>query len=130
MATEIRMLLPSSNPFFNRGPHFPVVIAVILFPSAHVRHDLSINLGPKIVCDRVLVLHVIAAQNALFFQFGESADDLLKGAIDGSPCFIYCGFILVRFHVPKLLDMIYRLYSFKIIEPTLITCLETSLSGL
>jgi hypothetical protein len=76
------ILLPASDPFFNRGPHLPVVIAVIFFAPIHVFDDLSINFGPEIVGNRVLLLHIIAAQNTLFFQLGKRTNDLLKGAVD------------------------------------------------
>lgn len=101
------MLLPSPNPSLNRGAHFSVVAAVVLFPHSHVFHDLGIDSGPQIVSERVLILHVIGFENAHLLQLVESADDLLEGSIDDTPCLISVslGFMqffrfvgLVRFH--------------------------------
>ena len=61
------MSLPSSNTSFNRGPHFAVVVAVVRFTPANIGHDLSIEFGPQVVCDRALILYVITIQNALSF---------------------------------------------------------------
>ena len=95
-------LLPSSNPSLNCGPHLPVVRAVILFPSAHVLDDLSVDFSPQIIRNRVLICRVIVVQYAYLLQLGESADDLLKSAIDSGPCFIDYGFCLMQFHISFL----------------------------
>ena len=79
------VLLSASNPSFQRGPHFSVMGAVVFFAFAHASHDLNINSGPQIVSERVLVLGVIAAEDADLLQLVECADDLLKGAIDNGP---------------------------------------------
>ena len=98
------MLLPSSNPSLHRGPHLPIMSAIVLFPPAHVSHDLSIDFGPQIVSERVLVGYVIIVQYAHLLQLGEPADDLLKRAIDNSPCRIHIRlglmhfFQFIRFH--------------------------------
>src|SRR5579871_856460 len=80
-----RILLSASNSSFQRGPHFPVMRAVVFFASAHAGHDLNINSGPQVVGERVLVLRVIAAEDADLLQLVECVDDLLKGAIDNGP---------------------------------------------
>ena len=86
------MLLPTSNESFNRGSHFAVVVTVIHLSRAHVGHDMGIDLGPQVICDNALILHVIALQNASLFQLVECRDDLLKGAIDNSPRFVNVSF--------------------------------------
>src|SRR5689334_7201923 len=82
---EICDLLPASNPSFQRGPHFPIMGAIVFFASAHAGHDLNINSGPQVVGERVLVLRMIAAEDANLLQLVERVDDLLKGAIDNGP---------------------------------------------
>jgi len=79
------ILLSASDPSFQRGPHFPVMGAVVFFASAHTGHDLNINSGPQVVGERVMVLRVIAAEDANLLQLVQCADDLLKGAIDPGP---------------------------------------------
>ena len=79
------ILLSASNPSFQRGPHFPVMGAVVFFAPAHSGHDLSINSGPQVIGERVLVLRVIAAEDANLLQPAECIYDLLKGAIDNGP---------------------------------------------
>lgn len=62
--------------------------AVVFFSSAYTGHDLNIDSGPEIIGERVLVLRVIAAEDANFLQLVQCIDDLLKGAIDCGPRFI------------------------------------------
>ena len=59
--------------------------AVVFFASAHAGHDLNINSGPQVIGERVVVLSVIAAEDANLLQLVECVDDLLKGAIDNGP---------------------------------------------
>lgn len=80
------MSLPSPNASFNRSSHLAVVVAVVLFPLTHFLDDLGVDPGPEVVCDRVLVLHLIIAQDAQLVKFADCANDLLKGAINDGPC--------------------------------------------
>ena len=59
-----KMSLPSPNSSFNRSSHLAVVVAVVLFSLTHFLDDLGVDLGPDVICDRVLILHIIVAQHA------------------------------------------------------------------
>jgi len=77
--------LSAPNPSFQRGPHSPVMSAVVFFASAYASHDLSINSGPEVVGQRVLILRVIDVKHANLLQLAQCVHDLLKGAIDSGP---------------------------------------------
>jgi hypothetical protein len=93
------MSLLAFNPSLNRGPHLPVVVAVIGFSLIYADKNFGIDSGPQIVRECVLILHVIIRQYAPLFQFVECADDLLKGAVDDSPCLKNLGFGFFQFKV-------------------------------
>src|SRR5579864_4298433 len=126
------MLLPSPNPSLNRGSHLAVVVEVIRLSPAHVLHDLGINLGPQVVCDRALILYVVALQHASLSQLVERGDDLLKGAIDDSPRLVNVGLYLFqfRFHISESSLTSYTTYRFEMISPILYGCQKIYVSGL
>jgi len=74
------------------------VVTVVLFSFTHFLDDLGVELGPEVVRDRVLILHVIVAQDSPLVQFVECADDLLKGAVNDATRLVNIGFGFMQFH--------------------------------
>src|SRR5579864_3749810 len=95
------MSLASPNSSFNRGPHLAVVVAVVLFPLTHFLENLSVDLGPEIVCYRFLILHIIIAQHTELVKFSDCANDLLKSPVNPGPRLINFGFRFVQLHVVR-----------------------------
>src|SRR4051794_26274699 len=129
------MLLASPNPSLYRGSHFPIVVAVVRLSPAHFRHDSGVELGPQVICDDALVMHVIPFQHACLFQFVECGNDLLKGAIDDAPSFVNVGFYLFQFrcagfHISKSPLTSYATYTFCMIKLILEGCQKIYASGL
>lgn len=113
-------LLPSPDPSLNRGPHFSIVVPVVFFPLSHFLKDLGVDSGPQIVCERVLILHVIVTQDAPLMQPIECGYDLLEGVVDSAPRLINVSFYFVQFHVVRLLVVrIFHICKFPNVASTL-----------
>ncbi|MGC2743883.1 MAG: hypothetical protein WA672_11895 [Candidatus Angelobacter sp.] len=65
---NLDMSLSSSNTSLNRGSHLAEVGAVVRLSHVYLGKNLTIDLGPQVVCDSAVVLHVIAAQDTPRFR--------------------------------------------------------------